>query len=79
MQKEIEKIRNYALGYNINRFELQDKISIAVAEVLKNDKLIRTERDRIQKNQVDVSEIFKDGFPSIEEIKPFPGYRSSEA
>lgn len=66
---EIETIRNYASEHNISRFELQDKISIATAETLKNDKIVRTECNRIMENLTNVLEIFKDGFSSIEEIK----------
>lgn len=54
---------------NISREELGDKIAIAAAEVLKNNKMKRNYISRIQKNISDVSNIFGDGFSDLDEIE----------
>ncbi len=54
---------------NISRKELSDKIAIAVAKVLKNNKMKRNDITRIQKNILDASNIFGDGFSDLDEIE----------
>jgi len=69
--KFFEKIKDYAKEHDINRFELEERISIAAVEVLKDSKLKRVGIARVQKNILNVSEIFIDGFSNISEIEPY--------
>lgn len=65
-----QKIIQYIIETNKDVSGLQEKLTIAVAEVLKKG-LKRTEIDRIGKNITNIYEIFNNEIPSIEEAKPY--------
>lgn len=62
----LEKIRKYG----IDRLELQNKISIVIAEILKNSKITRININRILDNINNVCNIFPNDF-TIDEIEPY--------
>jgi len=66
-----EKIKNYAEKNKLSREELIAKIIIATIEVIKKSKLSRRDITRIQNNITNISEIFRDRFSDIAEIKPY--------